>query len=318
VYFAPPDIKNAAQRPKTPQTQRSRPRRGHAFLHAMPAVLAVPSPAPDRVEQEFTFDAADFERVRRLIHQRAGISLNAGKQAMVYSRLSRRLRETGHRSFASYLQALEQAGEHACEWQEFVNCLTTNLTAFFREEHHFESLDAELRRRDGRPVRIWCAAASTGEEPYSIAMTAIEALGAAPPAEIVCSDIDTRVLDTARRAVYADDARGVSPARLKRHFLRGTGPNAGRIRVKPEVARLVSLRPLNLMATDWSGLGEPFDFVFCRNVMIYFDTPTQRRVLGRIHGVMRPGGLLYVGHSENFTDARSTFRLRGKTIYERL
>jgi chemotaxis protein methyltransferase CheR len=136
---------------------------------------------------------------------------------------------------------------------------------------------------------------------------------------VLASDIDTKVLATAQRAVYAADSRGLSPERLKRHFLRGTGANAGFIRVKPELARLVGFRPFNLMSASWSTLGgEPFDIVFCRNVMIYFDAPTQRRVLERMHAAMRPGGLLYVGHSENFTDARSLFRLRGKTIYERL
>jgi chemotaxis protein methyltransferase CheR len=286
----------------------------------MTTVLPDPALMPERTEQEFTFAEADFARVRELIHQRAGISLHEGKQAMVYSRLSRRLRETGHRSFGSYLQWLERhaGAAGAAEWQEFVNCLTTNLTAFFREEHHFVSLDEELRRRAGRPQRIWCSAASTGEEPYTIAMTAVEALGAAPAVTIVASDIDTRVLATAQRGVYETAARGLSAQRLKRHCLRGTGTNEGRLRIKPELARLVAFRPFNLMAADWSPLGEPFDIVFCRNVMIYFDAPTQRRVLERMHGVMRPGGLLYVGHSENFTDARSLFRLRGKTIYERL
>ena len=134
---------------------------------------------------------------------------------------------------------------------------------------------------------------------------------------ILASDIDTRVLATASRGVYAEDARGLSPDLLKRHFLRGTGRNAGFIRVKPEVARLVEFRPFNLMSTHWS-LGEPFDVVFCRNVMIYFDAPTQRRVLQRIHQVMRPGGLLFVGHSENFTDSRDLFQLRGKTVYLRV
>ena len=285
----------------------------------MTAVLTNPPPLAERTEQEFTFAKADFARVRELIHQRAGISLHEGKQAMVYSRLSRRLRETGHRSFGSYLQWLEQAGAAgAAEWQEFINCLTTNLTAFFREEHHFVSLDEELRRRAGRPQRIWCSAASTGEEPYTIAMTAAEALGAAPAVSILASDIDTRVLATAQRGVYEAAARGLSPQRLKRHCLRGTGANEGRLRIRPELARLVAFRPFNLMAADWSSLGEPFDIVFCRNVMIYFDAPTQRRVLERMHGAMRPGALLYVGHAENFTDARSLFRLRGKTIYERL
>ncbi|MCW5611939.1 MAG: chemotaxis protein CheR [Rubrivivax sp.] len=277
---------------------------------AVPAVAAV---------QEFTMTGADFERIRALIHQRAGISLHAGKQAMVYSRLSRRLRETGHRSFADYLQGLERPGSEA-EWQEFVNCLTTNLTAFFREEHHFEALREDLRARagGGRALRIWCNAASTGEEPYSIAMTVVETLGVSAPVKVVCSDIDTKVLATAARGVYAADARGLTPERLKRHFLRGTGANAGHIRVRPELARLVEFRPFNLMGTAWGSLGEPFDLVFCRNVMIYFDAPTQRRVLQGMHGAMKPGGLLYVGHSENFTDSRELFRLRGKTIYERL
>jgi len=293
----------------------------------MSAVLSVaraepgrPSPGDsDHTGAEFSFDARDFERVRALIYQRAGISLHTGKQAMVYSRLSRRLRETSHRSFASYLEWLERtsgpAGEQ--EWQEFINCLTTNLTSFFREEHHFHALAEDLKARAGRPLRIWCNAASTGEEPYTLAMTAVEALGANAPVKIVASDIDTKVLATAARAVYPADSRGLSPERLRRHCLRGTGANAGKMRIKPELTRLIEFRALNLMDTHWS-LGEPFDIVFCRNVMIYFDAATQRRVLAQIHSVMRPGSLLFVGHSENFTDSKQLFRLRGKTIYERV
>jgi len=273
----------------------------------------------DRAGAEFSFDARDFERVRALIYQRAGISLHTGKQAMVYSRLSRRLRETGHRSFASYLEWLEQstgpAGEQ--EWQEFVNCLTTNLTSFFREEHHFHALADDLKARAGRPLRIWCNAASTGEEPYTLAMTAVEALGANAQVKIIASDIDTKVLATAARAVYPADSRGLSPERLRQHCLRGTAANAGKMRIKPELTRLIEFRTLNLMDAHWS-LGEPFDIVFCRNVMIYFDAATQRRVLAQIHTVMRPGSLLFVGHSENFTDSKQLFRLRGKTIYERV
>jgi chemotaxis protein methyltransferase CheR len=284
------------------------------------ALAALPRHAAGEVAaQEFSFGAADFERVRTLIYERAGISLHAGKQAMVYSRLSRRLRETGHRSFGSYLQWLEGAagasGEQ--EWQEFVNCLTTNLTAFFREEHHFHALANDLKACGSAAPRIWCNAASTGEEPYSIAMTLAETLGANSSARIIASDIDTKVLATAGRGVYPADSRGLSSERLRRHCLRGTGANDGFVRIKPELARLIEFRALNLMAANWS-LGEPFDFVFCRNVMIYFDAPTQRRVLERIHAVMKPRALLYVGHSENFTDSRTLFRLRGKTIYERL
>jgi len=284
--------------------------------------MTVASSATPAVDAEFAFSKADFERVRQLIYQRAGISLHAGKQAMVYSRLSRRLRETGHRGFADYLQWLERAqGPQAdAEWQEFINCLTTNLTAFFREEHHFHALVPDLRARGGhgKPLRIWCNAASTGEEPYSLAMTVVEALGSPSAAQIVASDIDTKVLETARRAVYAADSRGLDPERLRKHFMRGTGANAGFIRVRPELSKMIDFRPFNLMATSWSGLGDPFDVVFCRNVMIYFDNPTQRKVLERMHGVLKPGGLLYVGHSENFTDARDLFRLRGKTIYEKV
>jgi chemotaxis protein methyltransferase CheR len=261
--------------------------------------------------------------VRELIYQRAGISLHAGKQAMVYSRLSRRLRETSHRSFGAYLQWL-QANTGASgdsEWQEFVNGLTTNLTAFFREEHHFHALVDDLKARAGKPLRIWCSAASTGEEPYSIAIIAVEALGGTASVRIVASDIDTKVLATAQRGVYDADARGLSPERLQRHFLRGKGGNAGLMRVKPDLAKMIEFRPFNLMSRQWAGaggLGEPFDIIFCRNVMIYFDAATQLQVLQQMHAVLKPGGLLYVGHSENFTEARDMFRLRGKTIYQRV
>ncbi|WP_246480362.1 CheR family methyltransferase [Inhella gelatinilytica] len=271
-------------------------------------------------EQEFSFSRNDFDRVRKMIYAHAGISLHDGKHAMVYSRLSRRLRETGHRSFSDYLDALDRSTGQASEqeWQEFVNCLTTNLTSFFREEHHFHALADELKQHfQGKPLRIWCCAASTGEEPYSIAMTCHESLGNAGQVQLVCSDIDTNVLATARRGVYSAESRGLSPERLKRFFLRGTGANSGRIRVKPELTRGIDFRVVNLMHTQWQ-LGEPFHLVFCRNVMIYFDAPTQRKVLERIHRVMQPHGLLFVGHSENFTESKDLFRLRGKTIYERV
>ena len=278
------------------------------------------APQAPATEQEFKLTSADFERVRQLIYKHAGISLHAGKQAMVYSRLSRRLRETRFGNFGDYLSWLERTtgAEAEREWQEFVNCLTTNLTAFFREEHHFHALVEDLRARAARPIRIWCNAASTGEEPYSLAMTVVETLGISAQVKLVCSDIDTKVLATAQRGVYSAEARGLSPERLKRHFMRGTGNNSGHIRVKPELARLIEFRSFNLMSPSWSALGEPFDLVFCRNVMIYFDNPTQRKVLERIHAAMKPGGLLYVGHSENFTESRDLFRLRGKTIYERV
>ncbi|MBH9578717.1 MULTISPECIES: CheR family methyltransferase [Inhella] len=282
-------------------------------------MAAYDNPRAEAGEQEFSFSRADFDRVRRMIYSHAGISLHDGKHAMVYSRLSRRLRETGQSSFSTYLDALERSSGPGAEqeWQEFVNCLTTNLTSFFREEHHFHALAQEAKAYVGKPLRIWCCAASTGEEPYSIAMTCHEALGNLNQVQLICSDIDTNVLATARRGVYSADSRGLSPERLRQYFMRGTGANSGRIRFKPELARNIDFRVVNLMHTQWQ-LGEPFHMVFCRNVMIYFDAPTQRKVLERIHRVMQPHGLLFVGHSENFTESKDLFRLRGKTIYERV
>ena len=296
----------------------ARPPRAPLRQASQASQAAAADPAQASIGQEFSFSATDYEHVRTLIYQRAGISLNASKQAMVYSRLSRRLRETGHANFGDYLQWLQQGGGGAAEaeWQQFVNCLTTNLTAFFREDHHFTELADDLRARAGRSLRIWCSAASTGEEPYSIAMTVAETLGPQASVRIVASDIDTQVLATAQRGVYDSDARGLSAERQRRHFMRGTGGNASHVRVRPELARWIEFRPFNLMAANWS-LGEPFDLIFCRNVMIYFDAATQRKVLQRMHGVLRPDGLLYVGHSENFNDMRELFHLRGKTIYQR-
>jgi chemotaxis protein methyltransferase CheR len=215
------------------------------------------APQAPITEQEFKLTSADFERVRQLIYKHAGISLHAGKQAMVYSRLSRRLRETRFGNFGDYLSWLERTtgAEAQREWQEFVNCLTTNLTAFFREEHHFHALVEDLRARAARPIRIWCNAASTGEEPYSLAMTVVETLGISAQVKLVCSDIDTKVLATAQRGVYSAEARGLSPERLKRHFMRGTGNNSGSIRVKPELARLIEFRTFNLMSPELVGPG---------------------------------------------------------------
>ena len=267
-------------------------------------------------EREFLWTRDDFDRIRALIHQRAGIHLHSGKQAMAYSRVARRLRETGHRSFHDYLNWLEhQDGE---EWQEFVNVLTTNLTAFFREPHHFELLANWFQQNPAGPWNVWSCAASTGEEPYSIVMTAIESLGARAHFKVVASDIDSRVIDRAAEGVYrADHLKGLSEERLHRFFLRGKGSNAGFVRVRPELRDAVDFLNNNLIDDDWP-FKTPLDVVFCRNVMIYFDAPTQRRVLERLHQVMRPGGLLFVGHAEHFSDAKDLFFLRGKTLYERL
>ncbi|ODS91026.1 MAG: chemotaxis protein CheR [Comamonas sp. SCN 65-56] len=283
---------------------------GRATAAASPATLAVSE------GREFAWTNADFSRVQKLIYQRAGISLHDGKHAMVYSRLSRRLRDTGHTSFEEYLGWLES--QDGPEWQEFINALTTNLTAFFREQHHFDSLTAILKKRPSGPWRIWCSAASTGEEPYSIVITVLQALGVGVPFELFASDIDTRVLETASRGVYRSQGlKGLTQEQLQRFFMRGKGNNDGLVRVRPEVRKPITFLSVNLIRDDWP-FREPFDAVFCRNVMIYFDAPTQRRVLERIHRVMKPGGTLFVGHAENFSESRDLFVLRGKTVYERV
>ena len=270
---------------------------------------------PAIAERDVPFDATDFQRVRALIRSKAGIDLHPGKQNMVYGRLSRRLRETRHASFRVYLDELERSGGD--EWQEFINCLTTNLTAFFREAHHFEILGAHLHARPQHAWSIWSCAASTGEEPYSIAITALEALGAQAKVAIEASDIDTRVLATARDGVYAaDSVQALGEARLRRFFQRGAGINAGKARVRPELRQLVNFRPFNLLGSAWAR--DAHDAVFCRNVMIYFDRPTQRQVLERLHAALRPGGLLFAGHSENFAEHRDLFTLTGKTVYRRV
>jgi chemotaxis protein methyltransferase CheR len=278
----------------------------------------------DTAHREYPFASQDFERVRRIIYARAGISLNETKRNMVYSRLSRRLRALGIDSFGNYLDRLEHEPSFSAQEQQlFVNALTTNLTSFFREPHHFPILADFLHRRgSGEAPRLWCAAASTGEEPYSIVMTMIESLGDSTSARLLATDIDTHVLATGRTGVYRFDAvQQCGEQRLRRFFLRGRGANEGMVRVRPELGRLVEFAPLNLLDDGWPTLrsfAPEVDAVFCRNVMIYFDKPTQRKVLARIAQVLRPGGLLFVGHAENFADCRESFALRGKTVYERI
>lgn len=265
--------------------------------------------------KEFEFTARDFERVRALIHKKAGIALAESKQEMVYSRLARRLRATGIGSFVSYLDQLEQGGSDD-EWEAFTNALTTNLTSFFREAHHFPIL-ADHIKKIREPIEIWCSAASTGEEPYSIAMTACEAFNTlTPPVRIIATDIDTNVLNTGANGVYSIDRLDkMSPERAKRFFLRGKGAREGMVRVRPELRQLITFKQVNLLESSW-GISGQFDAIFCRNVMIYFDKPTQGKILDRFAPLMKPDGLLFAGHSENFLYVTDAFKLRGKTVYE--
>ncbi|QRM21090.1 chemotaxis protein CheR [Dechloromonas sp. TW-R-39-2] len=265
--------------------------------------------------REFSFSSTDFERVRKLIYQHAGISLSPVKQDMVYSRLARRLRATGKPSFAEYLDALEKNGGD--EWERFVNSLTTNLTSFFREPHHFPIFAEHLQKLGTkRPIKVWCSAASTGEEPYSIAMTVAETFGAnASHVSIIASDLDTNVLATAQKGIYPlDRVDKISPERLRKFFLRGTGSQEGSVAVRPELKRMIEFQRVNLLEPNWPVRG-PLDIIFCRNVMIYFDKPTQYKILARFAPMMQPDGLMFAGHSESFLHAADLFKSLGKTVY---
>jgi len=270
---------------------------------------------PNSDTREFDFTKGDFDRVRKMIYDHAGISLSDSKQEMVYSRLARRLRATGLASFKDYLELLER--NDAAEWEAFTNSLTTNLTAFFREEHHFPVLAEHVKRCKGGPISLWCCASSTGEEPYSMAITMAEAFGTLrPPVKILATDVDTNVLATAQAGVYPmERLEKMKPERLRKYFQRGTGARAGVARVRDELRALVSFRPLNLLDAGWPVRG-PFHAIFCRNVMIYFDKTTQYGILQKFAPLLRPDGVMFAGHSESFHHAADLFRLRGKTVYE--
>jgi len=277
------------------------------------------TPEPDlaslsQMAQRLPLSDVHFRRISQLIYQRAGIVLADHKREMVYNRLVRRLRTLGMNDFGQYLAKLEQ-NQNSAEWQAFINALTTNLTAFFREAHHFPILAEHARSRGGN-YSVWSTAASTGEEPYSIAMTLMEALGnRGNGAQVIASDIDTQVLEKATAGVYRqEELRTLSPQQMQRFFLRGTGPHEGLVRVRPELAAMITFQPLNLLAPEWALPGQ-FDAIFCRNVMIYFDKETQERILRRFVPLLKPGGLMFAGHSENFSQISREFCLRGQTVY---
>lgn len=266
-------------------------------------------------QKEFLFTPADFERIRAMLYKHSGIKLNDSKMDMVYSRLARRLRANGLKTFQDYLARVERQEDG--EWEVFINSLTTNLTAFFREPHHFPLLKTHVLNLRKRPLRLWCSAASTGEEPYTIAMSMVEAFGNyKPPVEIIATDIDTNVLNKAKAGVYPMDRVEKLPQEtLKRFFLKGSGSNANQVKVRKELCDLISFRQLNLLDSQWpiNGL---FDVIFCRNVMIYFDKDTQYKILKRFAPLLEPHGLLFAGHSESLHHAADLFKLRGQTVYE--
>jgi len=270
----------------------------------------------DEGPREFAFSAADFNALRALIHRVTGISLAETKRNLVYGRLSRRLRALQLGSFAEYRQLLESDPE-GTEMVEFVNAITTNLTSFFRENHHFEYLGEKwlaplASAKPGQRFRIWSAGCSTGEEPYSIAMSICEVLGDTPRVDlkILATDLDSAVLERARNGVYAD-VKGISPQLLSRYF----DTKQDQYVIKPSVSRLITFRQLNLMH-DLPMRG-PLDVIFCRNVIIYFNKDTQRGLFQRYARLQRPGDLLFIGHSESMFKVSDAYSLIGRTIYQR-
>ncbi len=273
-------------------------------------------------EREFEFTSADFEAVRKTLYELAGISLNDGKSDLVYGRLARRLRSLRMTSFSEYLGYIHSAsGED--EIVHFINALTTNLTAFFREPHHFEFLtdtalpETMLRHRSDHRIRLWSAGCSTGEEPYSIAMILSESplLGSPWNTRLLATDLDSNVVATAREGRYAEQRiAGLTRARSKKWF--HTLPGGKDVQVKSTLQDVITFKQLNLMH-DWPMHG-PFDIIFCRNVVIYFDKPTQKQLFDRYADILVDGGYLFLGHSETMHKLSDRFKLVGKTIYRKV
>ena len=253
---------------------------------------------------DFALSEAEFDRLRELVREHTGISLSEAKRQLVYGRLARRLRALNLESFAEYIELIE--GGDPVELEEFVNAVTTNLTSFFREPHHFDYLARDaLPAIASRPdasyrLRIWCCAASTGEEPYSIAMVLREAQERLTgwDVKLLATDLDSAVLATGAAGVYATERfKGMESKRVARFFDKGSGVQAGKFRARDELRSLITFRQLNLM-NEWPMRG-PFDAIFCRNVVIYFDKATQRALFERMASLQRPGDLLFLGHSES-------------------
>ena len=266
--------------------------------------------------REFKFRQRDFAQVRRLIAELAGINLAPSKHEMVYNRLSRRLRARGMSGFDEYLASLQNDPQ---ELECFVNSLTTNLTAFFREQDHFTILaDFARTRKSISSLRVWCAASSTGEEAYSIALALASVYGEQTHRfSVMASDLDSEVLEVGRRAIYPIAATEKMPAELvRRFFLRGKGAQDGYVKLRPEIRGLVSFRRHNLLDKVWD-VGQPFDVIFCRNVLIYFSKETQHRVLGHIRASLRADGLLFTGKSESLMHDTGLFRPLGRCVYRR-
>lgn len=274
-------------------------------------------------QREFEFTDHHFNVLRSLVNKNTGISLSDAKRDLVYGRISRRLRKLGLTGFDQYCRLLKTNPE--VELGNFVNALTTNKTEFFREVHHFHYLNKTaipelLKSRElSRRIRIWSAGCSTGQEPYSIAMTLMESIPHINnwDIKILATDIDTDVIARAETGIYPEDViDGVSKERLKRWFKKGKAKKNGMVRASDELKELISFKRLNLMDA-WPMRGT-FDIIFCRNVVIYFDKPTQRILFNRYADLMKDDGLLFVGHSESLFSVSDRFELLGNTIHKKI
>ncbi|VAW85614.1 Chemotaxis protein methyltransferase CheR [hydrothermal vent metagenome] len=275
------------------------------------------------VAKEFEFRQSDFERIKKQIFDMTGISLSDAKKDMVYGRLSRRIRDLGLTDFKDYCDLVAEPDSD--ELNNFINAITTNLTSFFREDHHFKFLvetalpDVMKKNRESRKIRIWSAGCSTGEEPYSLGIVLKEALPRKHnwDIKILATDLDTDVLAKAQRGIYdLDRINGLAESRQKKWFSRGTGKQAGFVKVTDEIKNLISFKQLNLMS-EWPMKGS-FDIIFCRNVVIYFDKPTQRILFQRYAELLSESRYLFVGHSESLYKVSTQFKLIGNTIYQNL
>ena len=273
-------------------------------------------------DYEFELSDAEFKRLRDLVHARTGIALSEAKRELLYGRLARRLRKLNLGSFAEYCQLLER--DESAELQELTNAITTNLTSFFREDYHFKQLSLEALpqiqavRSGKRRIRLWSAGCSTGEEPYSLAIVMRERLAqlASWDIKLLATDIDSKVLATATEGVYAADRfKGVAPARVESWFREVPG-RPGFLAAADELKKLISFKQLNLL-DPWPMKG-PFDVIFCRNVVIYFDKATQRGLFDRMADLQEPGAWLFIGHSENLLNVTRRYKLVGRTVYRRV
>jgi chemotaxis protein methyltransferase CheR len=282
-----------------------------------------PGPILRLAEREFVLTDHEFQRLRDLIHQQTGIALSDAKRELLYGRLARRLRKLGLASFAEYCKVLEEQSAPG-EMQELTNAITTNLTSFFREEYHFRQLAEEAlaqiieTRSAVRRLRLWSAGCSTGEEPYTLAMVLREALAELHnwDVKLLATDIDSKVVATASGGIYAAERlKGVSAERRARWFQPAPG-DPGCYTASEELKSLITFKQLNLLdAWPMKGI---FDVIFCRNVVIYFDKPTQRELFERMAEHQEPGGWLFIGHSENLLNVTRRYKLVGRTVYRRV